>query len=113
MNGYIRQITSTRIYQALKGNKEKHSIEYLGCTIEEFKDHIEKQFIEGMTWDNHGEWHIDHIIPVKYETPTLEEVIQRLHWTNTQPLWAVDNMAKGNRFIGKKEDYENKDEEKE
>ena len=110
ISGYIRHITGNRIRSALNANKENNSIEYLGCTIEEFKDHIEKQFTDGMSWNNHGEWHIDHIIPVKYENPTLEDVIQRLHWTNTQPLWAGDNIAKGNRFIGKKEDY---DEEKE
>jgi hypothetical protein len=103
--GYIRSVTKNRIYKALNGNKENHTIEYLGCTIKVFKEHIEKQFTEGMTWENHGEWHIDHIIPIKYENPTLEEVIQRLHWKNTQPLWAEDNIAKGNRFIGKKEDH--------
>jgi len=75
-------------------------MEYVGCTIEEFKAHIEAQFKEGMSWDNHGKWHIDHIIPLKYNNPTIEETIERLHYTNTQPLWATDNIAKGNRFIG-------------
>ena len=98
--GYLRHIVSSRIQSALNSDKSKHSIEYLGCTIDEFKEHIEKQFIEGMTWENHGEWHIDHIIPIKYENPTLEETIERLHWTNTQPLWATENIAKGNRYIG-------------
>jgi hypothetical protein len=58
-----------------------------------------------MTWENHGEWQIDHIIPLRYEQdgvkPTLEDTIDRLHYTNTQPLWAADNIAKGNRYIGK------------
>ena len=98
--GYIANITRNRIQSALNGNKELHTVEYLGCTIAEFKAHIEKQFKEGMTWDNHGEWHIDHIIPLKYEKPSLEEVILRLHWENTQPLWASENIAKGNRYIG-------------
>jgi hypothetical protein len=84
----------------LKSNKKNKSIEYLGCPIEEFKKHIEKQFTEGMTWDNHGEWHIDHIVPLKYENPSIEEVMERLHYTNTQPLWASDNISKGNRYIG-------------
>jgi hypothetical protein len=75
-------------------------MEYLGCTIGEFKEHIEKQFTDGMTWENHGEWHIDHIIPLQYNNPTIEEVIERLHWTNTQPLWATENISKGNRYIG-------------
>jgi hypothetical protein len=38
---------------------------YLGCNIEEFKKHIEAQFVENMTWDNHGEWHIDKLIPLR------------------------------------------------
>jgi hypothetical protein len=96
----LSSIVAVSVRRALKSDKSKHSIEYLGCNIEEFKEHIENQFIEGMTWENHGEWHIDHIIPIKYENPSLEEVIERLHWKNTQPLWASDNIAKGNRFIG-------------
>ena len=52
---------------------------------------------------NHGEWHIDHKIPLKYkhngETPSLEEVAKRLHYINTQPLWASENMSKGNRYV--------------
>jgi hypothetical protein len=98
--GHLSGIVSNQVRNALKSNKSKHSIEYLDCTIEEFKEHIKNQFEEGMNWDNHGEWHIDHIIPIKYQNPTLEEVIERLHWKNTQPLWASENIAKGNRFIG-------------
>lgn len=85
---------------ALQSDKTERSIEYLGCTIEEFKEHITKQFKEGMDWNNYGEWEIDHIIPIKYNEPTLEEVIERLHYTNTQPLWKPENAAKGNRYIG-------------
>ena len=98
--GHLRSVVSSRIYSALKSDKSEHSIEYLGCPIEELKEHIENQFTEGMTWENYGEWHIDHIIPIKYENPTLEESAERLHWTNTQPLWASENIAKGNRYIG-------------
>ena len=96
----LAEKTRKRIYQALTRDKKKHSIEYLGCSIDEFKEHIESQFEDGMNWDNHGEWHIDHIIPIKYQNPSLEDTIERLHWSNTQPLWAYDNIAKGNRFIG-------------
>jgi hypothetical protein len=98
--GHLSHIVRNRIQSALQSDKSKHSIEYLGCSIQHFKEHIEKQFTEGMTWDNYGEWHIDHIIPLKYENPTIEETIERLHWENTQPLWATDNKAKGNRYIG-------------
>ncbi len=98
--GHIRHLISGRMHDALKADKTDRSIEYLGCTIAEFKQHIESQFKEGMTWKNHGEWHIDHIVPIKYDNPTLEQVIERLHWTNTQPLWANENIVKGNRYVG-------------
>jgi len=98
--GHLKDVVSSRVRHALKSEKSKKSLEYLGCTIKDFRKHIEKSFIEGMSWENYGEWEIDHIIPVKYENPTIEEVIERLHWTNCQALWRVDNMSKGNRYIG-------------
>lgn len=101
--GYLTNTIRSRIYTALTYDKELHSTEYLGCDIETFKSHIEKQFKEGMSWDNHGEWHIDHIIPIKYKENQeliLENIIDRLHYTNTQPMWADENISKGNRYIG-------------
>ena len=98
--GHLSSVCRTRIYQALKSNKEFSSKKYIGCSIEEFKQHIETQFKPDMTWENYGIlWHIDHIIPLKYNNPTIEEVTQRLHYTNTQPLYAFENIAKGNRYI--------------
>ena len=90
----------SRICDVLRGCKSKTTKEYLGCTSEEFRKHIEEQFRDGMTWENYGEWHIDHITPLKYGEPTFEEVVERLHYKNTQPLWARENISKGNRFIG-------------
>ncbi len=105
---HLAGLVRSRIYQALKSDKSKHSLEYLGTDIKTFREHIQAQFKEAteddprqMTWENHGEvWHIDHIIPLAYAKPTLEEVMERLHYMNCQPLWAEDNMIKGNRFIG-------------
>ena len=62
------------------------STEYLGWNIETFKQHIEQQFREGMSWENYSEWHIDHKIQLKYNKASLEEVAQLLHYTNTQPM---------------------------
>jgi hypothetical protein len=109
--GHLRSIISVRIHNALKSEKSKHSIQYLGCNIDEFKEHIEKQFETGMNWDNFGKvWQIDHIVPIKYKqdgkTPTLDDTIERLHWTNTQPLFTEENIAKGNKFIGKVSEYD-------
>ena len=72
---------------------------YLGCNIETFKKQIEQQFTEGMSWENYCERHIDHKIPIKYNKPSLEEVAQQLHYTNTQPMWASENISKGCRYI--------------
>ena len=91
--------TSYRAYTSLKKDKEMSSTEYLGCNIETFKNHIEQQLTERMSCENYGEWHIDHKIPLKYNNPSLEEVTQRLHCTNTQPMWARENMSKGCRYI--------------
>ena len=93
--GHLAGVVRYRVYTALKNDKEMSSIEYLGCNIEKFKQHIEQQFTEGMSWENYFEWHIDHKIPLKYNKPSLEEVVQRLHYTNTQPMWASENMSKG------------------
>ena len=102
-SGHLADVVRSRIYQALKHAKDLHSTEYLGCNIDIFKQHIESQFTEGMTWENHGKWHIDHKIPIAYKQdgiiPTIEEVTKRLHYTNTQPLWASKNMSKGNKYI--------------
>ena len=78
----------------------KPSLQYLGCGKEHFKQHIEKQFTGEMSWANYGHtWHVDHIIPLKYNKPSLDEIIARLHYTNTQPMLAKENLRKGNRFI--------------
>ena len=93
-------IVSVRVKNAIQAEKNQKSIEYLGCDIEFFKKHMEDQFKDGMSWENHGEiWHIDHKIPLKFNKPTLEEVKERLHYTNCQPLLGVENMRKGNRYI--------------
>jgi hypothetical protein len=101
---HLKRIVATRIYHALKAEKDRGSLEYLGCDITTFRKHIADQFKDNMTWDNYGEWEIDHICPVKYKKdgipPSLEEVAERLHYTNTQPLWKYENMATGNICIG-------------
>lgn len=75
--------------------KPASAIEELGCTIEECRKHIESQFQEGMNWDNHGEWHIDHIKPLaSFNLENIEEFKEACHYTNLQPLWAEDNLKK-------------------
>ena len=72
------------------------NLEYLGCSIEEFIAHIEGEFTEGMSWDNYSsEWEFDHRKPLGAKGLTEEEIIERLEFTNVQPMWAIDNMKKG------------------
>ena len=101
--GHLAQTVRNRVRQALQSDKEPSSQDYLGFDINTFRAHLESPFKESMSWDNYGNWHIDHRVPLRYKldekTPTLEEVVQRLHYTNTQPLWAGENIAKGNRYV--------------
>ena len=79
--------------------KTKKTQEILGCTYEEFKNYIEQQFQEGMNWNNRGEWHLDHIIPMA-SAKNAEEAIKLCHYTNFRPLWAIDNLKKGAKIEG-------------
>lgn len=78
-----------------KGFRNGPTISMLGCTIIEFRDYIAKQFDQGMTWDNYGEWHLDHIKPVcSFDLTDTEQVALINHYSNLRPLWAKDNIAK-------------------
>lgn len=87
-----------RLYNALKRNSKSKSTErLLGCSVEEFKDYIERQFTNKMNWDNYGSyWHIDHIIPCShfdFSKPHHQE--ECFFYTNMQPLEAIENIKKG------------------
>lgn len=72
----------------------------LGYTYDEVREHLERQFTKGMTWDNYGKWHIDHIRPVKSfieDGVTDPAVINAL--TNLRPIWANENMTKGSKEL--------------
>ena len=78
--------------------RDKRTEEILGITLEEFKLYLEEQFVDGMTWKNRNEWHIDHIVPLAHAKNT-NELIPLCHYTNLQPLIAKDNLAKGSKII--------------
>jgi hypothetical protein len=93
----LRVKARARVSQAIKSKgfyKHGKTAEILGCTFEELKRHIEKQFKKGMRWENYSEWHIDHIVPVSAAS-TPEELEPLLHYMNLQPLWAKENVKKG------------------
>ena len=105
LNFKLRAIISVRMRQALKRNNTKKtskSAELLGCTVKEAREHIEKQFKEGMTWENYGHntWHIDHIMPcASFDLTDPEQQKKCFHYTNLQPLWAHENMSKGAKIL--------------
>ena len=77
--------------------KKSKTYEILGCSYEDFKTHLENKFTDGMSWENQGKWHLDHIIPIS-SAKTESELIKLNHYTNFQPLWAIDNRIKSNKY---------------
>jgi len=74
--------------------KAKATYEILGADYATAAAHLESQFKDGMSWANRSEWHIDHIIPLA-SAKNEEELLKLCHYTNLQPLWAMDNLKKG------------------
>ena len=75
----------------------------LGCSVSELKFYLEGKFQDGMTWENYGctgnVWHIDHMIPLSFFNLTdHEQFLKAVHYTNLQPLWAKENIFKGNKL---------------
>lgn len=100
----IRCNLSVRVSSALRNagtKKSTRTMELTGCSIQELRTHLESKFEEGMTWENHGEWHIDHIRPcASFDLLNVEDQRQCFHWTNLQPLWALDNLRKSSWWNG-------------
>lgn len=88
-----------RLWMALRGvpgSKIASAIELLGCSIDEFKTYIQSKFKSGMSWDNYGIWHIDHIRACcKFDLADPAQQRDCFHFSNLQPLFALDNSRKG------------------
>jgi hypothetical protein len=88
-----------RTLKYLGTEKELKTIELLGYSPSQLKETIESKFVDGMSWNNYGEWHIDHIKPISsFDKTESPKVINSLN--NLQPLWAFDNLSKGSKIIG-------------
>ena len=87
----------SRLNKALKSDsKTGSSVANLGCSIIELKAYLESKFQLGMTWENYGKWHIDHIKPLsQFNLTDKSQLLLACHCTNLQPLWAIDNIRKG------------------
>jgi hypothetical protein len=78
--------------------KKSKTHEILGIDWMGLKEHMERQFIGGMNWENRDQWHIDHIIPLA-TAQCEDDIIKLNHYTNLQPLWAEDNFSKGSKIL--------------
>lgn len=103
-------VLRSRLRMAIKNNQKVGSaVRDLGCTISELKYYLEGKFQDGMTWENYGNWHIDHIIPLAfYDLTNREQLLQACHYTNLQPLWAEENLNKIHQDIELIRQYENR-----
>ena len=97
----MKKRVGCRIRRSLKSQgyaKQSTTQEILGIDYIGFKEHIERQFVDGMSWENRNRWHIDHIIPLAV-AKSEDDIIRLNHYTNMQPLWAEDNISKGAKIL--------------
>ncbi len=98
LNFKLKLIHRNILKRTLNDIKVKRTSELLGYTSEELRFYLESKFIEDMSWENYGEWEIDHIKPITafdlINTPA--NIVSAL--LNLQPLWKIDNIKKGNNY---------------
>jgi len=94
------KVQRSRIAIALK-NKQKHTIEYLGCNAEQYNNWMQFNFNDTFNFENHGkEWHIDHVIPLhNFNLENEEQQLLAFNWRNTMPLSVKENLKKGISII--------------
>ena len=88
---------STRVRYAIKNKAGIGWAETVGYSVSDLLEHIERQFLRGMSWENMGQWHIDHIVPLSsftFETFDCPDFRRAWALSNLRPLWATDNLKK-------------------
>lgn len=96
----IKKRTMARIWKAMKRQSvnARGSFSLVGCTADQLRDHIASMFQAGMTFENYGEWHVDHIKPcASFDLSDPKQMAECFNWRNLQPLWAKENLSKGDR----------------
>lgn len=95
INVKIKDNCCRRINSALKSKKNNRTLDLVGCSVQDLKIYLENKFQDGMHWNNYGKWHIDHIIPcASFDLTDIDQQKKCFHYTNLQPLWAIDNIKK-------------------
>lgn len=97
----------SRLYRLIsRGHKAASTLELIGCDLDFLKQHLENQFVEGMTWENKHLWDIDHIIPCYFFDLDKEEDQRKcFHYSNLRPLWSTTEIAREfgyENYIGNK-----------
>jgi len=104
-NFKLKERLRTRVYQALRGGSIKagRTFDLIGCTVEELWIYLEAQFLPGMTRENYGDWHVDHVYPLAHvDLTNPRKQFQAFNYLNLRPLWAPDNISAGGRTRRKK-----------
>lgn len=100
-----RELIQTRLSRNLRVRLSKavhrgSAVRDLGCSVDELKQHLESKFQPGMTWNNYGTWHIDHVKPLAlFDLTDREQLLKACHYTNLQPLWAEENLRKSAKVL--------------
>jgi hypothetical protein len=100
----IRTLIRNQVKKVPTRCKKSKTSDLLGCSVLEFRKHLQKQFNGGMSWVNYGngcgKWNIDHIIPVTlYDLSTIDGQKAAFNYKNCRPLWAIENIKRGNRSL--------------
>ena len=100
VNFKIKRRLRNRLYSVvLKGYKSQKTLDLIGCSLNELRIHLENQFKDNMSWENYGEWRIDHIKPCdSYDLTKEDDQKECFNYKNLQPLWAKDNLIKKNKY---------------
>lgn len=99
INFRLRECLGARIRQSLKyGFKSKSTLKLIGCSIKQLRNYLQSKFKNNMSWSNYGKWHIDHIRPCcSFDLSKPSQQRKCFHYTNLQPLWALENLRKGKK----------------
>lgn len=90
----------SRIHSVIFGTKSESASGLLGCSWDQFFGHLEIQFKPGMTWENYGQWHVDHKLPcASFDLTDPAQQKACFGYKNLQPLWAEENLRKGDRIL--------------
>lgn len=97
----LKKRLMVRIWMAMKRQavNANGTFAVVGCSIDHLRAHLESKFEAGMTWDNYGEWHVDHIRPcASFDLIDPKQLAECFNWSNLQPLWAKENISKGAKY---------------